>query len=456
MLILNILTPMLNEDYFSAFVWPEGVPNLGVLPVNARRISSISDVLENCRVYYLTEGGRVPGGLLLGVLFWDLGKSYFNPFNALIMTVLVMEIYWLTHEGKVTLKFTPSYLVWIFFSLWAFNASFVDSCLWMSGSSNYLWMMVVVFAFLIPYVQNYYDASLISKDNSCKSAGIFLFGVIAGWSFETIICFLILVLGYWLYLCYKQNRLQKWKVSGLLGLCTGYMLLIFAPGNFFRFSQQHQINGEVALNVLFTYKFSELAWIVLFHFFLWYFIVCFLIRNKNRFINNKEMRPYLNIAKCCILVAFGSGILMFLIPVSGWRPSFLSLSFLVMAAASLFRGMKIINEHVLKRREKMFLTFVGYSYFIMTVFVSIWCNYINWNHWNDVLNIIKQEQNNPTNQVLVINPYFTVNKPILNALSGFHLIYMPVVKGDEKHRINVTLARYYGITGIKLKRENFE
>ena len=63
MWILNIFTPMLNEDYFSSFVWPEGVPNLGTLPEDARRVSSLSDVLENSRVYYLTEGGRLPGGL---------------------------------------------------------------------------------------------------------------------------------------------------------------------------------------------------------------------------------------------------------------------------------------------------------------------------------------------------------------------------------------------------------
>ena len=155
MWILNIFTPMLNEDYFSSFVWPEGVPNLGTLPEDARRVSSLSDVLENSRVYYLTEGGRLPGGLFLGVLFWDLGKAFFNPFNALVMTLLVMEIYWLSHEGKISFNFNSSHVFWIFFSLWTFNASFVETCLWMSGSSNYLWMIVVVLAFMIPYVRNY-------------------------------------------------------------------------------------------------------------------------------------------------------------------------------------------------------------------------------------------------------------------------------------------------------------
>ena len=448
MYVLNCFTPLLNEDYFGAFVWPEGVPNLGQLPDNARRVSSLSDVLDNCRVYYLTEGGRLPGVLLIGVLFWDLEKAYFNPFNALLMVVLVMEIYWLSHEGKVTFNFDGSYLFWIFFGLWAFNASFVDACLWIPGSSNYLLMMVVVLAFLVPYVRNYYDESYLQKDNLKISIGIFFSGILAGWSHETTICWLILFLLYWLYLCKKKENLQNWKISGFLGLCIGYLLLICAPGNFYRLSQQHQINGGIPLNELYLNKLMELVWIILFHFLLYYFIVKFLIRVKKIFINNPEFKLYLNIAKICSLIAIGSGIVMFLIPVSGWRPSFLNLVFLVIATASLFRGQEITSIFVFNNQEIKFLRFVGYAYFIMTVFVSLWCNYKNWNHWNEVLAMIHREQKNPSNIVLHVQPYYTDNKAWLNFCSGLHLIYMPVVSSDENDRINVAIARYYNIKGI--------
>ena len=38
MLAINYMTPLYNEDYFASFVWPMGVPNLGELPENTKRI----------------------------------------------------------------------------------------------------------------------------------------------------------------------------------------------------------------------------------------------------------------------------------------------------------------------------------------------------------------------------------------------------------------------------------
>ena len=275
----------------------------------------------------------------------------------------------------------------------------------MSGSSNYLWMIVVVLAFLIPYVRNYYDEKYLQKDTLRLNAGMFLIGTLAGWSNETTICWLILVLFYWLYVCKKKNCLQNWKTFGFLGLCTGYLLLICAPGNFYRLSQQQGLNGGIPISELYIHKFTEVVWIMLFHFFLIYFIVRFFLREKRRFKNKPEIKRYLSVAKIFSFIAIGSGIVMFMIPVSGWRPSFLSLVFLVAAVATLFRGQDIANKFVFNKREKGFLKLIGCSYFIMTVFVSLLCNYTNWNHWNDILSLIYMEQKQPSNLVLNVKPY---------------------------------------------------
>ncbi len=451
MYIMNSLTPLLNEDYFSSFVWPKGVPNLGVLPENATRVSSISDVLHNCGVYYMMEGGRLPGGLIVGALFWDLGKACFNPVNAVLMTLLVVEIYWLSHEGKVTFDFNSSYLIWIFFSLWAFNASFVDSCLWMSGSSNYLWMIVAVLAFLLPYVRNFYDNNSFNKDSLKMVVSMFFMGVLAGWSHETTICWLIFILMNWLYICKKRNELHNWKVAGFLGICLGYALLIFAPGNFSRLAMQQQANSGLLFSEIYLYKFNELAGILVFHFFLWYFILRFFIRKKNGINQTKIAIPYLILAKVCSIIAFGSGILMFLIPASTWRVSFLNLVFLTVAVASLFRMQEVTNICIIKDNVKVFLKYVGCSFFTLTVVVSLWCNYTNWNYWQDILALIKKEQQYPTSTVIYVHPYYTDEQLALRFASGFHLIYMPVVYGDENNKINAVVAKYYGIKGIAKK-----
>ena len=187
---------------------------------------------------------------------------------------------------------------------------------------------------------------------------------------------------------------------------------------------------------------------MLFHFFLIYFIVRFFLSEKRRFKNKPEIKRYLSVAKIFSFIAIGSGIVMFMIPVSGWRPSFLSLVFLVAAVATLFRGQDIANKFVFNKREKGFLKLIGCSYFIMTVFVSLLCNYTNWNHWNDILSLIYMEQKQPSNLVLNVKPYYTDDKAWLHFCSGLHLIYMPVVYGNENNRINATVARYYNIKGV--------
>ena len=115
MYVFNSLTPLLADDFFSAFVWPEGM-GINSLPKDARKIGSFSDIFETLQHYYLVWGGRIPGYIPVNFFIWQ-GKEYFNFFNSLVMTIIVAEMYWVSHEGKVTFQFTPSYLFWIFFAL---------------------------------------------------------------------------------------------------------------------------------------------------------------------------------------------------------------------------------------------------------------------------------------------------------------------------------------------------
>lgn len=450
--IFNFLFPMMNEDYFGAFVWPQGVPNLGELPDNATRLSNYSDVLENNRVYYLTEGGRIPGSLILGTLFWNLGKAYFNPFNALILTLLVTEIYWIAHEGRVSFVFNASYIAWIFFSLWAFNLGFLGTCLWMSGSSNYLWMVVINLAFLMPYIRNYYDQNSFNQDSLRLRLSMFFGGILAGWSHETTVCWLILILLYWLVQCKKADQLHSWKILGFIGLCFGYALLILAPGNFARLhTQEHE---------LFSYKFSEFIILTAFHLFLWYYVIKALFIIQHNLLpslpcsQHKIVKNYLNIAKASILVAFGSDLIMLFIPVSGIRPSFLSLVFLILAAFTLYRVQELTGLFIIKGRVKAYLKLLGLCYLIMTIMVSLYWNYKNWNSWNDVLAQINDLSRNHPEMVLEVEPYPTSKKPLWHLISGFHIFGMPVVSDDEHDRINRIVAKYYNIKGIRLRKND--
>ena len=452
MFILNSFTPLLSDDYFIAFVWPEGMRINGPLPEATQRVSSFTDFFESVRLYYFTWGGRIPGQSLMTFFVWQ-GKGLFNILNAFVFVILVAEIYWLSHEGKVNLAFDPSYVFWIFFALWAFNVSFYGTSLWLSGSCEYMWMLVILLAFLIPYVRNYYDRDYLKEDSWGISIGMFCLGMIAGDSRETVVCWIILILSYWLFRSFKKDNVQRWKFSGLFGLCVGYSVLIFAPGNISRLQMQQNTDSFIIANELLRAKSVELVIILLFHFIIWYFIVSFVFkykRNKEKFIH-KDTTLYLNIARLLVLTACGSAIMMFFISSSGLRPSFLNLVCLIIASALLFRLQEVNGVYVINDCGKQFLQFVGCAYLIVTVFFTVWGNYINYNHLQSILISVKEAGKQSSKVVLEVSPSPTSQNSIWLFGSGFHLVPLPV-HDDENHEINKTFSHYYGIKGIKIRR----
>ena len=451
MYILSTLTPLMSDDYFSAFLWSGKVRLNDVSSHEAiRRVSSFKDIYTCVKGYYFTWGGRVPGSTLVPFFIWQ-GKECFNPCNAALFTLLVAEIYWLSHEGKISFDFNSSYLIWIFFALWAFNASFVDTCLWLAGSCNYLWMLVIVLAFLIPYIRSYFDVNAYNNQNTKLAIGIFFLGVLSGWSHETTNCWIVLMLLYLLNESRKKDDLNLWKITGFTGFCIGYALLIFAPGNFSRIQMQQHTDKVVITSGMLGTKFVELAIILLFHFIVWFFIVSFFFkfkRQKGKFLQ-KDTPLYLNIARLFILIAFGSGLIMFFIPSRGLRPSFLNLVYLIIASAFLFRLQEINGVYFIDNLGKSFLRFIGGAYLVVTIIFSVWGNYINYNHLQNILVSVKEASKQTTKAVLEVPPSITSRTGIWFFGSGFHLVPLPIYE-DENHEINKTFSYYYGIKGIKI------
>ena len=453
MFILNSFTPLLSDDYYSAFLWPQGMRINDTSHEAIKRMSGFEDIIRGIKGYYYTWGGRVPGGLPVSFFVWQ-GKEFFNPLNAFMIPVLVAEIYWLSHEGKVSVDFNPSYLVWIFFALWAFNVSFLDTCLWLAGSSNYLWMLVIVLAFLIPYIRCYFDINAFKNESILFKIGIFFLGLLAGWSHETTNCWIVLMLLYLLNESWKKGELRFWKISGFTGFCLGYALLVFAPGNFSRLQLQQNTDSVVIASELLSAKILELVTILLFHFIIWYFIVSFIFkykRKKEKFIQ-KNTSLYLNIARLFILIAFASGLMMFFIPSNGLRPSFLNLVYLIIASALLFRLQEVNGVYVIDNRGKSILRFIGYSYLTVTIFFSIWGNYINYCHLQKILVSVNEAAKQSQSRIMVVTPSLTSKNDIWLYGSGFHLVPLPFYE-DENYEINKTFSYYYGIKGIKIVKQ---
>lgn len=444
--VLNLFTPLLSDDYFLAFVWPDGFTING-LPENVKRIENIFDVFESLSSYYFNWGGRLFGQGLMTFFIWQ-GKEVFNIFNSFIVVILVLEIYWLSHEGKITFKFDEVDIFWIFFALWSFNISFIDTFLWLSGACNYLWITVILLVFLLPYVRNYYDASIFRENKLSYDVGMFLTGLVAGCSFETVICWIIFFQCLYLFNCKKMNSLQGWKVAGFLGLCSGFSILIFAPGNSARLKTLELTGISIQSYAdLLSYKLPELTLIIFFHIFLWYFIFNFFFRYCNKLDRQVIIRPYLNIIKLSTLLALCSGVMMFFIPSSGKRVSFISLCFLLIAVATIFRIQEKFKVFITDIKALSFIKKVASFFFIVTVVVSLISNFNNWRHWK---NALVQLKGGSEDTVAYITKSSSERSDLWLFGSGMiHLIPFPV-SDDENDAINLMISKYYGIKGIKI------
>ena len=458
MYALNCMTPLLSDDYFISFVWPEGLRINGMLPEEAKKVSSFSDVYDSLKAYYFIWGGRIPGQTFMTLFAW-WGKGWFNVVNSIMAVLLITEIYWISHEGKVSSFFAYKYIFWIFFALWAFNVAFVDTFMWLSGSCEYLWMMVLLLAFLLPYVQNYYDSREHNSNKALFAVGMFMLGLIVGCSREMLICWIILILLYWLYLCKRNGNLQSWKVSGLIGLCIGYSILIFAPGNFARLSADSHTDSVLlnSFSILF-FKIIFIITIFLFHFLLWHFLATFFIRHKDV---RKKIEAFnlitgknIVLAKASALVALGTMALLLVVMYTGARPTFVTLVFLIISVALLFRASEISGIVIIHELAKMLLKTVGIVYFVTTVALSFQWNYVNNKQWEAILQEIKIDNNNPVILTVGPMPYPPKMKEFLETINAFlgnsaeiwygaHVTRMPVFY--EGCYYNIIIPQYYGI-----------
>ena len=114
---LNSLTPMMyGDDYVYAFKW-SGRSMYIPLSENVERISSFIDIIESQRSHYLTGNGRLLSHIFVQFFVWQ-SKILFNIINSAMFVLLILEIYWVSDQGRVSFNNiqTGSVLV-IFFSL---------------------------------------------------------------------------------------------------------------------------------------------------------------------------------------------------------------------------------------------------------------------------------------------------------------------------------------------------
>lgn len=277
MMFLNCKCGYISDDYHFNFVWKDFYPT-----ENEKKISSIYDIIESLKNYYNLSGGRVLPHFWAFVMV-NLNKGIYNVLNSMIFVIYGYVIYKIVYKRKM---YNHKLLTAIYISLFLFIPLFGDNILWISGSANYHWP-VVLFLCSILYFQNHYD------DNSTFSnivIGIlFIFssltneftgGMIVVWTLSFMILnkrkFSKRIFIFWL-LCIPAS-------------CT----VVLAPGNFHRAENIEKVQ---------LFDFSSVISLVL-RYFGWFFMnyslplnliiisaVVFLICKKTKYI--KTFLPYI-------------------------------------------------------------------------------------------------------------------------------------------------------------------
>lgn len=210
MLVLNILTPLIADDYSYSFIHG-----------TTQRVKNILDVFVSQADHYMTWGGRsIAHGI--AQIFLMFPKIIFSICNSIVYTLVIYLIY----KNTIDKKDKPLLMILIHFLLYFCLPVFGQNCIWLIGSCNYLWTTMFILLFVLLFRKE-------RKDNIINIILMFILGLIAGWSNENS-SFALIVITVLLMIPFKKINIKKWKISGLLGVITGFVVMILAPGNFVR------------------------------------------------------------------------------------------------------------------------------------------------------------------------------------------------------------------------------
>ena len=194
------------------------------------------DIFRREYIQYMTWTGRTTAHLIARS-FLAMPKVFFDIANSWCFVRLCTLIHYHI-KGNSSDRNALSYLLTVL-TVFLFVPLFGQTCLWETGSCNYLWTTMIILSFLKEYR---FAAGDGKNDQSAMI--MFLAGIPAGWTNENTGGALILLIVYFIFLAYQRKELKKWMFTGLAGTVLGFAMMIIAPGNNIRALDFVNTNGK--------------------------------------------------------------------------------------------------------------------------------------------------------------------------------------------------------------------
>ena len=443
MYTLNCLMPLSpGDDYLYSFVWTGEQSFWDPLPKDAKLLSSWSDIFNSLYAHYFTHSGRTIIFFPIFFFLWQ-GKELFNFFNAFLVVLLVIEIYWIADRGKISWNFKFSRLFWIFFALWIFNPGFVEVFLWLTGSLNFLWPTVLLLFFLIPYVRKWHGLKIKWGNSKIFTKIMFLQGLLAGWTNENTICWFILLIGAVTYTFRKDN--EKWMLAGLSGLFLGYLLLILAPGNWIRLNED-LITVLPNFEIRLSRSLTILGIAMIFQAGLWLYFL-YVTSQKSYSYDNADSQHSFKMAICFAVLSILSDLIMLLSPSFPMRSTFPSLVYLIIAVTILIRLQSETKQISVNHKIKRLLNIIAGCVFVVSVSVTIFGFNLANEYNNQLMAKVAEERENPTGEILKFQKF---HYPFFLEDTWLFPLLIIDLNEDENSWVNLNFAYYHGIKGIRI------
>ena len=379
--LLNNYTYFTSDDFRYHFIYESYLP----IEDNTK-ISNVFQIIPSMINHYNMWGGRIPAHTLVQ-FFLMLGKPMFNIINTVGYLCLAGLIY---YHSIFKQKHSIILFNLILLMMWFFIPQFGLTILWVSGSGNYLWNMILILLFLLPY--RIYCKKVKKSKDIVASIFMFFIGICAGWTNENtagaMICLALLFI---LQSKLTKKALPKWSLVGLIGSIIGFILLLKAPGNYLR-NTTDTISIIIFIKSLILFFMSSLKVLVPLFIIFGVLLIVYLNQVKDYQLINDISLYYL----VASILATGA---MILSPERPERTLFGSIIFLIIAVAVVFA--KIEKTNCFQRISMftnimilgLFIIEYGYAYidikstyeFVMTEHVEVIENEKNLGNMNIVL-----------------------------------------------------------------------
>jgi hypothetical protein len=227
--LLNVFTNIAIDD----FVYKHIITN--VAEEEGVRVLNFKDVLESQYNHYFITNGRVLLNGLAQLFLIPDSKIYFNIANSVFFGVFQLLL--LEQFGKGFLKYTAHHFLILILSLWFLIPGPNHTFLWLNGSINYLWGIVLVLLFLRLFKKVHFE----NKFHKIIYIPIlFLFAFISGFTHEVFTVGLSGALFINFVINYKKYSV--YSTTLILGIFLGTFFMVIAPGNLVRLSGSNMDN----------------------------------------------------------------------------------------------------------------------------------------------------------------------------------------------------------------------